>query len=60
MKKRKNKVDPETKRKMELVIYDALNFRAAKMLFPYKDDYSYRSLVEVDFAKIAKTFKWRI
>ena len=53
----KNKVDKETMKKMELVIFDALNFRAARMLFPYKDGWE-RKCVEVDFAKIAKTFKW--
>jgi len=57
MAAKKQKIDKEIKGKMELVIYDALNFRARKMLFPYWGSSS-RRVVEVDFAKIAKTFKW--
>ena len=54
-----NKIDISTKDKMLLVIFDALQFRAARMLFPYKSGWD-RKYVEVDFAKIAKTFKWDV
>ncbi len=59
MKKKKVKIDKETKQKMEIVIYDALQFRAQKMLFPYKVGWETK-FVEVDFKNIAKTFKWDI
>lgn len=58
MKKiKKYKVDKRTKDKMLIVIYDALNFRATKMLFPYMSEKG-RKLIEVDFGKISKTFEW--
>jgi hypothetical protein len=44
---------------MVQVIYDALNFRAAKMLFPYRSGFD-RKCVEVDFSKIVKTLKWNV